>query len=293
MWLDHLRQDLVGAARGIARYPIAALVAVLSLAGGIGATTATLIIRDVVFRRPPALYHAPGELSRVQIGSPDRPIMPIGNHVPSALYAAWRDSSQASTWVSMAAATETRVRSVRTTDREESVRVRSVTPEFFSVLGVSSLLGRTFSPSAEVRLQPDPGDARAVVLSHRLWRQLFDGRPDVAGQVVWIENEPHAVIGVMPERFWFSTMDGPIWTLLDLGTLSPETALEVVIRRQPDVYALTRAMRAAGGGGSVFGPNWAAFTVPVLIVVVIGSLATWIPSRRALRIDPAVLLRTT
>ena len=49
----------------------------------------------------------------------------------------------------------------------------------------------------------------------------------------------------------------------------------------------------SGGGGSVFDPGWAAFAVPVLIILVIGVLATWIPSRRALRINPAILLRTT
>jgi putative ABC transport system permease protein len=58
-------------------------------------------------------------------------------------------------------------------------------------------------------------------------------------------------------------------------------------------YALTRILRAAGGGGSAFDPNWAAFVVPVVVVGIIGALATWIPSRRALKINPAILLRTT
>jgi ABC-type antimicrobial peptide transport system permease subunit len=58
-------------------------------------------------------------------------------------------------------------------------------------------------------------------------------------------------------------------------------------------YALTRVMRAAGGGGSVFDPTWPAFVVPMLIVAVIGTFATWMPSRRAMKINPATLLRTT
>jgi ABC-type antimicrobial peptide transport system permease subunit len=58
-------------------------------------------------------------------------------------------------------------------------------------------------------------------------------------------------------------------------------------------FALTRVARASGGGGSVFDPGWSAFAVPALIVLAIGALATWIPSRRALKINPAVLLRTT
>ena len=56
-------------------------------------------------------------------------------------------------------------------------------------------------------------------------------------------------------------------------------------------FALTRVARAAGG--SVFDPDWPAFAVPVAIILVIGALATWIPSRRALTINPAILSRTT
>jgi putative ABC transport system permease protein len=56
-------------------------------------------------------------------------------------------------------------------------------------------------------------------------------------------------------------------------------------------YGLARIMRAAGGGGSAFDPNLAAFVVPVVVVAVIAALATWIPSRRALNINPAILLR--
>jgi putative ABC transport system permease protein len=57
-------------------------------------------------------------------------------------------------------------------------------------------------------------------------------------------------------------------------------------------YGLTGIMRAAGGGGSMFDPRWPAFAAPVLVVFAIGALATWVPSRRALKINPATLLRT-
>ncbi len=58
-------------------------------------------------------------------------------------------------------------------------------------------------------------------------------------------------------------------------------------------FALSRIVRASGGAGSVYDPDWPAFAVPVAIVAVIGALATWIPSRRALRINPAVVLRNS
>ena len=57
--------------------------------------------------------------------------------------------------------------------------------------------------------------------------------------------------------------------------------------------ALSRIVRASGGAGSVYDPDWPSFAVPVVIVATIGAVATLIPSRRATKIDPAVLLRIT
>src|SRR5882672_10576319 len=90
--MDRLRQDAQGAIRSIVRNPIASVVAVLSLAAGIGATTATLTIRNIVFRNPPPLYQQPEQLSKIQTARLDRPIMPVGGYVPGVLYAAWRDA---------------------------------------------------------------------------------------------------------------------------------------------------------------------------------------------------------
>ena len=59
VWLDQLRQDVRVAARSITKYPVAAIVAVASLAFGIGAMTTTLMVRDVIFRKPPRLYQRP------------------------------------------------------------------------------------------------------------------------------------------------------------------------------------------------------------------------------------------
>jgi putative ABC transport system permease protein len=58
-------------------------------------------------------------------------------------------------------------------------------------------------------------------------------------------------------------------------------------------FALSRIVRASGGGGSFLDPAWTSFVVPAAILIAIGAIATWIPSRRAIAIDPAVLFRTT
>ena len=218
--LDRILQDLRLASRSLLRYPVSCAVAVISLAGGIGATTATLTIRDVVFRKPPPLYRSPGELSKVQVGSPDRPIRALGSPVPGSLYARWRASNVAT----MAAAAPLQVREIRAGDRRESARIRRVTPDLFGVLGVDAAIGRTLAES-EV--------AAPAVLSHRVWQTLFDGSPNAIGASLWIGDAPHTVVGVMPARFWFSSMDFPIWTTLDAGAARAENGLDVVIRRGP------------------------------------------------------------
>ena len=238
LWLDHVLQDLRCAARNMRRYPVASLVAVLSLAAGIGATTVTLTIRDVIFRKPPPTYLRPGELSRIQIGSPASPIMPIGNPVPVDLYRRWRDGIGPS----MAAYTTLGERDVRAGDRLQSVLLRAVTPELFAVLGVTPSIGVPFSVSSGA-----DGAAPPVILSHRRWHDLFDERADAMGRVIWIDDQAHTVIGVMPRRFWLSDMDSPIWIALDLRTLAADARVGVVARRPPgSTHASLEARLQAG-----------------------------------------------
>jgi len=217
---DRLSQDVRGGMRSLLKYPVSCAVAVISLAGGIGATTATLMIRDVVFLRPPALYRDPGSLSKVQVGSPQHPIRAVGSPVPGALYAIWRsDLGEA-----IAAVASEQVREVRTDDRRESVRIRRVTPNLFATLGVDAALGRTF-PNDE------RAGSRTAVVSYRVWRFLLNGRADVIGARIWIGSDEYTVAGVMPERFWFSSMNSPIWIPLDAAGARAESGVEVVVRR--------------------------------------------------------------
>ena len=227
--LDHLRQDVRGAFRSMRRYPIAALVAVLSLAFGIGATAVTLTVRNVLFRKPPPLYRQADQIANVQVGQPDSPIRPIGNAVPSPLFAAW----QSQLGPAISGSLPSVGREVRTSNRSEHLPVQPVTPNLFAVLGVEPLIGRTFKDDGSAET------ARAAVLSYRVWQQLFDGRDDAMGSEFWIDNVPYTVAGVMPDRFWYENMHSPIWTAIQRPPLSPDTALVTLVRR-PD--AMTNAM---------------------------------------------------
>jgi predicted permease len=222
LWLGDLQQDFRAAWRNLARYPVVAIVAVLSLGAGIGATAASLTIRDAIFQNPPPLYVEPQQLAKVQVNRQDRPIRPMGSNVPAGLFTTWQRAVGPS--IAGADAREG-VSDVRTDDRVEPTRVRAVTANLFTVLGVAPETGRLFSTTAGTGSEPE------AILSHGLWRQWFEGRPDAIGATIWIDSRPHTVVGVMPRRFWFSEMNDPIWTLLDPGTLDAETRLQVVVRR--------------------------------------------------------------
>jgi predicted permease len=223
--IDRLAQDVRCAARNIRRAPVASIVAIASLAAAIAATTVTLMVRDIVFYQPPPLYQNPDQLSHVQIGRPDGPVMRFGNPVPAALYRTWRDSFGSSI---AAASGQPGLRDLRTADRTETAPSRTVTPEFFPLLGIRALLGDTGLVAAS-----GADAAPRAVLSYGLWQRLFDGRSDVIGQVVWLDNQPHTITGVLPERFWFGDMDSPIWTRLDAQSLRPNATVGVIVRR-PD-----------------------------------------------------------
>jgi predicted permease len=226
-WLDHLGQDVRTAFRSMRRYPIAATVAILSLAFGIGATAVTLTVRNVLFRKPPPLYRDPGQLSRVQVGRPQNPIMPIGNAVPAPLFGIW----QSSHGLLVAGAGPQNTREVRSGDRLEQIVIRPVTPNLFAVLGVEPIAGQSLPDSV------DAGAAPPALLSFRVWQQMFDGQPDAIGRVFWIDNVPYTVAGVMPARFWYSDMNAPIWTALDWRRLPADESLDVVVRRPGGVSA--------------------------------------------------------
>jgi predicted permease len=235
-WLDSLRLDVRHAVRSIARHPVAAAVAILSLAAGIGGTTVGLLVRDAVYRQPPPLYRQPGTLHRIEISEPDRP---FPGSVPVELYRRW----QAALPDGIAGAAASRVQDVRTEQRMESLPVRAVTPGLFALLGVQPVLGRTFDARDDGGLG---AEMAPVVLSHPLWLQLFDGQPGALGRTIWVDGQAHTVIGILPPRFWFSDMSAPLWTALEPDSAPAGTTIDVVARRTADETGEALRARLAG-----------------------------------------------
>jgi putative ABC transport system permease protein len=198
--VDTLLQDLRYAARTLTRSPGFTLVAVFTLALGIGANTAIFSVVNAVLLRP------------LPYAEPER--LASAGWLMRGDYLVARERSRsfeelalyrASVGFNLSAAGE-----------PERVTGAHASPDLFSILGVAPLLGRTLLAHEE-----RPGEDGVVVLSHALWRQRFGGDPAVVGREVMIDSEPRTVVGVMPPGFDFPAGDALLWVPLPLDPADP------------------------------------------------------------------------
>ena len=98
----------------------------------------------------------------------------------------------------------------------ESLRTVRVTPNAFHFLGVPPILGRVLGPSD---IQPDGQPEPVVMLAYRTWQRLFAGNPGAVGKTLRLNDQPYAIVGVMPPRFGWYTSDG-IWIPMALDRRS-------------------------------------------------------------------------
>jgi predicted permease len=190
-----MRSDVRYALRSLWKTPRFSLAAVLTLALGIGATTAMFSIVYNVYLRPLA-YPQPEQLVFVQESS-----LRHGGISPTAAatYADWRD--QQDVFESIAAA-EAWGASLTGTNRPEEVAGLRVSTSLLSVLRVSPMLGRGFEAEDE-----GTEAGRVVLLSYSLWQRRFGGDASAVGRPVTLNGASYRVIGVMPAEFRFP----PFW----------------------------------------------------------------------------------
>jgi predicted permease len=193
-WEDEMIQDLRFGVRMLAKSPGFTLVAVLSLALGIGANTAIFSLIDVVLlkmlpvERPEQLYFINNVGAR---GGGDAP--------PYPCFERFRDQNRSFT--GLAAFTKRDLR-IRIDDQREEITGQFVSGNYFSLLGVRPLLGRTLSPADDaVPEQGGPGGYVAVI-SYSYWTRRFGRSPEVIGKVVQISTDPVTIIGVTPPEFY-------------------------------------------------------------------------------------------
>ncbi|MEP6571135.1 MAG: ABC transporter permease [Gemmatimonadota bacterium] len=200
--LEDMKADVAYTARTLIRSPGFAIVAILTLAIGIGGSTAVYSAVDAVLIQP-LPYQDPGQLVRLY--------MAYDYH--NSDYHAWVTPvhfldyrSRMSSFESTAALltySETGA-DIGRGDAGRRIRLLPVSADYFTVLRVPPALGRPFDRAAE----DGPGavadigiGARSVVLSQSLWRQEFNGDPGAIGRTLVMNGEPFVVAGVMPAGF--------------------------------------------------------------------------------------------
>jgi predicted permease len=190
-----LLQDLRYGLRMLVKNPSFTVVAVVTLALGIGGNAAMFSILNALLLRP-LPYAEPHRLVRV-----------TGYYPKGALVALQQETR------TMDVAGFTTESEFNLTGQGEAVRLvgSAVSANLLSVLGVGTELGRTFSASED-----QPGRDRLVVLSYALWKGKFGGDPNILGRVITLEGVDRQVVGVMPPDFGFPSPRVQFWMPLHL-----------------------------------------------------------------------------
>src|SRR5438552_12488675 len=190
--IEQLAQDARYGLRMLLKNPGFTAVAVLTLALGIGATTAIVsVVKTAVFDPLPVRH--PERFVQLGVVHKERGWWPGIN--PLAL----RDvRQQTNLFARLAAYSDNDGLTLQGEEFPQSVPGVWVTPEFFGLLDVRPLLGRTFTAD-----EGQPGKDDVLVISHRLWQRQFGGDPAIIGRAVRFLQRPMTVVGVMPPHFSF------------------------------------------------------------------------------------------
>ncbi len=215
--LERLWQNVRYAIRQLPRSPGFSLVTVLTLALGIGATTAIFtLVYDVMLR--PLPFAQSQQLVNIEEIAAEwsnvYPTFPVSaNH-----FTFWRRHNRS--FDSMAIMQQGSA-PLGAAGRPSQVGVLSATPGIFSVLKVQPQLGRTYTES-ETR----PGNEHVAILMYSLWREQFGGDPGIVGKTIRLNGFPYTVIGVMPQSFHMPSIRslgsmGNANRTLPIGVLQP------------------------------------------------------------------------
>ncbi|HWF48901.1 MAG TPA: ABC transporter permease [Bryobacteraceae bacterium] len=196
--LEQLWQDLRYAARTLRRSPGFAFTAMLALALGIGANTATFSAVNSVILRP-LPFRDPGRL--MMLDEKWLPRFPHFEATPGD-FLSWREQSRAFEGI---AAFVGVAFNLTGGDRPERISGARVSANLPAVLGVKPVLGRSFT-----REEDTAGNDRVVLLGYRLWQQHFAGDSGVIGMAIRLNDIDYTIIGVMPPTFRFPH-DTEIW----------------------------------------------------------------------------------
>lgn len=206
--MDNLWQDLRYSVRTLLKRPGFTVVALVTLALGLGANTAIFTVVDAALLRPLA-YKEPERLVHLWETRVQREFSQFEASFPN--YMDWKSNN--TVFEEMGGYQR---RSISLTGREvaEQLQGARATASFFTTLGVEPLLGRTFIPEEDAQ-----GAAPAAILSYGLWQRRFGGDSEIVGQSLTLNGINHTVIGVLPRHFQFAPAGpGEIWVSLNPST---------------------------------------------------------------------------
>ena len=191
--MNILNHDLRYGWRMMVKYPGFTLIAVLTLAIGIGANTAIFtvvnaaLLRGLPYHEPERLVHLWERTERQNFQQRE------------ASYPDFLDWRQNQVFAGMAAYSGGGAVVMAGREANEMIEAGRVSADFFDVLGVRPLLGRAFAAGEDQR-----GAAQVVLLSYGLWRRQFGGDAKIIGQTITLSGQPYTVIGVLPAQFQFA-----------------------------------------------------------------------------------------
>jgi putative ABC transport system permease protein len=232
-----LRQDLRYAVRTLVKTPVFTLIAVATLALGIGANTAIFTLVNALLLKP-LPFAQPDELMMVHLLMPDRDGGPgvFREMVWSyPKYEVFRDQQQVFSEHALFTSDQW---SLTGGGEPERVRGEVVGARYLTTLGIVPAVGRDFTRDED----RTPGLDPIVLLGHALWQRRFGGNPNVLGEVVRLSGVPHTVVGVLPAGFRGLTGEAEAWVPLmtasakDLGQKWSHSYYAVA-RRKPGVSA--------------------------------------------------------
>ena len=203
-WIEDLLQDLRYAVRMLASSKGFTVVAVLTLALGIGANTAIFSVVDAVLLKPLPFRQPENVVSLHETES-----APGAFPLNGADYLDWREGNK--TFEDMSLFSWPNRVNVSSKGSSEGAAVIRTQVNFFSLLGVPAQIGRTFAAGEDQN-----GGSHVVILSDAFWKKQFGGQKDIVGGTLRLNGEPFTVIGVLPAWYRLQARTD-LWVPLDMG----------------------------------------------------------------------------
>jgi predicted permease len=222
IWLEHLRNDLKYAVRGLARRPAFTIAIVFTLAIGISATTSVFSVVDAVLVRPLPYRNADRLVHIVAYRMEDKVVRALG--MAQGFFVGLRERTKGLSAIGGVDSFSnlTRQRLAILLDRSEgAVQLfgTRMSPALFSMLGVPAAAGRVFDPAEDQH-----GRNHVIILSQRAWRTYYGSSDAVLGTTLTLDGALYTVVGVMPEGFAFPDPQTDFWIPLTPTPVPPPSA---------------------------------------------------------------------